>query len=63
MNSIWSPLSVIALYLYAVFDLVPRLMKKRPPMQLDTLIKLYDITQMILNAYIFERVSITYVYC
>jgi hypothetical protein len=33
-------------------------MKNRPPMQLDTVIKLYDITQVILNSYILERVSI-----
>jgi hypothetical protein len=62
MNSVWVTVFILAVYLYFVFNLGPRLMKNRPPMQLDTVIKLYDIMQVILNCYIFERVSIIYMY-
>ena len=57
MNSVWTPLTLIALYLYFIFNLGPRLMKNRPPMQLDTVIKAYDIMQVILNCFLTERVS------
>ena len=63
MNSVWAPLTVIALYVYFIFNLGPRLMKNRPPMQLDTVIKIYDIIQVILNFYIAERVSNSDTYC
>jgi hypothetical protein len=59
MNSVWAPLSVVAFYLYFVFNLGPRLMKNRRPMQLDTVIKIYDIIQVISNSYIAERVRNT----
>ena len=62
MNSVWVPLSIVAFYLYFIFNIGPRLMKNRPPLQLDTVIKLYDITQVILNSYILERVSIMYMH-
>jgi hypothetical protein len=62
MNSVWAPLTVIALYIYFIFNLGPRLMKNRPPMQLDTVIKIYDIIQVILNCYIAERVSNNNIY-
>lgn len=55
MNSVWVPVSIVAFYLYFVLRLGPRLMKNRPPMQLDTVIKLYNITQVILCTYITER--------
>jgi GNS1/SUR4 family. len=63
MNSPWYPASLTALYLYFVYNLGPKIMKKRPPMQLDTVIKLYDITQVILNLYVAIKVSNAYVYC
>ena len=63
MNSMWAPLTVVALYLYFIFNLGPRIMKNRPPMQLDTVIKIYDIIQVILNCYIAERVSNSAWYC
>jgi hypothetical protein len=59
MNSVWVPVSIVAFYLYFVLSLGPRLMKNRPPMQLDTVIKIYNITQVILCTYITERVSIS----
>ncbi|XP_023718911.1 elongation of very long chain fatty acids protein 1 [Cryptotermes secundus] len=55
MNSVWAPLSIIAFYLYFVLSVGPRLMKNRPPMKLDTVIKIYNITQVILCIYITER--------
>jgi hypothetical protein len=58
MNSVWAPMTVTAFYLYFIFNLGPRLMKNRPPMQLNTIIKIYDILQVILNCYMAER-SIT----
>ena len=63
LNSVWAPLTVVGLYLSFVFKLGPRLMKNRPPMQLDTVIKIYDILQVILNCYLAERVSNTDIYC
>lgn len=59
MNSVWVPVSIVAFYLYFVLNLGPRLMKNRPPMQLDTVIKVYNITQVILCTYITERVSVS----
>jgi hypothetical protein len=59
MNSVWVPVSIIAVYLYFVLNLGPRLMKNRPPMQLDTVIKTYNITQVIVCTYITEEVSIS----
>lgn len=57
MNSVWMPLSITAIYVYFVLVFGPRIMKTRAPMQLDTVIKLYNITQIILNTYLTERVS------
>jgi len=60
MNSVWVPVTITTLYLYFVLILGPRLMKNRPPMQLDTVIKIYNIIQVILCTYLTERVSVTY---
>lgn len=58
MNSVWMPVSITAFYLYFVLAFGPRVMRNRPPMQLDTVIKLYNIMQIILCTYITERVSV-----
>ena len=63
MNSVWAPMTVTAFYLYFIFNLGPRLMKNRPPMQLNTIIKIYDILQVILNCYMAERVRNTDMDC
>lgn len=58
MNSVWFPASITALYLYFVLSFGPRIMKNRPPMQLDTVIKLYNVIQIILCTFITERVGV-----
>ncbi|XP_069697686.1 very long chain fatty acid elongase 7-like [Periplaneta americana] len=55
MGSVWFPLSILAIYLYFVLSLGPRLMKNRPPLQLNGVIKTYNIVQIICSIYITER--------
>jgi hypothetical protein len=58
MSSVWIPVSIMAFYLYFVLVFGPRMMRNRRPMQLDTVIKLYNITQVIVCVYTAERVSV-----
>ncbi|XP_072758486.1 very long chain fatty acid elongase 7 [Anoplolepis gracilipes] len=55
---IGSPLPGLALlgfYIYFVYNLGPRLMSKRQPFQLNRILQIYNLLQIIINAYIFYR--------
>ena len=57
MQSVWMPLGVVAFYLYFVLSLGPSLMKNRPAMRIEILLKAYNLIQIPLCLYLLERVS------
>jgi len=57
MGSPLYPLGLIALYLYIVKVAGPQYMKNRPAYQLSGIISLYNVTQIVLNATLFVKVS------
>lgn len=57
MNSASFPIVITVLYLYFVLVLGPKLMKNRKPFNIKRVIVIYNIAQVIFNAYLFVRVS------
>ena len=56
MGSLWPLLLLLFSYLYFVFQCGPRYMKNRPAYKLKTFIRLYNIFQVISNAYIVNEI-------
>uniref|UniRef100_A0A1B0G3F8 Elongation of very long chain fatty acids protein n=1 Tax=Glossina morsitans morsitans TaxID=37546 RepID=A0A1B0G3F8_GLOMM len=54
----WYMLPAISTYLAFVFTVGPRLMKNRPAFKVKTFLIIYNITQIILCAYVMERMRI-----
>nr|QTF98736.1 fatty acid elongase 1 [Blattella germanica] len=55
MQSVWQPVTVVSLYLYFSLSLGPRLMKNRPPLNIESIMKIYNLLQIPLNIYVIER--------
>ncbi|XP_051161074.1 elongation of very long chain fatty acids protein 4-like [Leptopilina boulardi] len=60
MDSIWYPIVITLIYCIVIFKLAPDYMKNRPAYKLSTFIKLYNIFQVITNAYIVINMSACY---
>lgn len=52
MSTPFKPMSIIAAYLYFVLVWGPKFMENRKPMKLDTLIKYYNLLQVVVCSYI-----------
>jgi hypothetical protein len=59
MGSIWHAVAIVSLYLYFVKHLGPNLMKNRPALKLDGIMKAYNILQIIMNTYMLVYVRLT----
>uniref|UniRef100_A0A1A9ZYE1 Elongation of very long chain fatty acids protein n=1 Tax=Glossina pallidipes TaxID=7398 RepID=A0A1A9ZYE1_GLOPL len=55
MFSWWYTLSILSLYLAFVLKIGPSLMKNRPAFQMKALLMINNVTQIILCAYVMER--------
>ncbi|XP_069697688.1 very long chain fatty acid elongase 7-like isoform X2 [Periplaneta americana] len=55
MGSPWKVITIVILYLYFVEHLGPRLMKKRPPFNVEPIIKVYNLAQIFICAHIIYR--------
>uniref|UniRef100_A0A1A9V2D8 Elongation of very long chain fatty acids protein n=1 Tax=Glossina austeni TaxID=7395 RepID=A0A1A9V2D8_GLOAU len=55
MFSWWYMIPALSFYVAFVLKIGPRLMKSRPAFQVKTLLIIYNITQIILCAYVMER--------
>lgn len=53
----WPGLSLIGFYLYFIYNLGPRFMEKRQPFTLYRILQIYNVTQILLNGYLFYKVS------
>lgn len=53
----WPCIALLGFYVYFIYDLGPRFMARRQPFQLNRILQIYDFSQIIINAYIFYRVS------
>uniref|UniRef100_A0A1B0G1W0 Elongation of very long chain fatty acids protein n=1 Tax=Glossina morsitans morsitans TaxID=37546 RepID=A0A1B0G1W0_GLOMM len=58
MFSWWYTIPALSFYVAFVFKIGPRLMKNRPAFKVKTLLIIYNITQIILCAYVMERMRI-----
>ena len=56
MNSPWPVFLILFSYVYFVFRCGPRFMKDRPAYQLKTFIKIYNIFQILANAYLVKEI-------
>ncbi|XP_012221659.1 very long chain fatty acid elongase 7-like [Linepithema humile] len=56
LNSPWPSLTLLGLYTYFIYDFGPRFMAKRQPFKLDRIIQLYNIFQVLINAYICYKI-------
>jgi len=57
IGSPWLVLILIGFYLYFIYNLGPRLMAKRQPFKLYRILQIYNVSQILLNAYLFYEVS------
>lgn len=53
----WPFIALLGFYVYFIYDLGPRFMARRQPFQLNRILQIYDFSQIIINAYIFYKVS------
>ncbi|KYQ57240.1 Elongation of very long chain fatty acids protein 7, partial [Trachymyrmex zeteki] len=53
----WPGLSLIGFYLYFIYNLGPRFMEKRQPFTLYRILQIYNVTQILLNGYLFYKAS------
>ncbi|XP_012221665.2 very long chain fatty acid elongase 7-like isoform X1 [Linepithema humile] len=53
LSSPWPGLTLLGFYLYFVLNFGPKFMAKRQPFKLDRIMQLYNIFQVLINAYIF----------
>ncbi|XP_051161071.1 elongation of very long chain fatty acids protein F-like [Leptopilina boulardi] len=60
ISSIWFPIITLIIYLYISFKVVVNYMKNRPAYKLNTFIKIYNIFQVITNAYIVYELASCY---
>ncbi|XP_018394932.1 PREDICTED: elongation of very long chain fatty acids protein AAEL008004-like [Cyphomyrmex costatus] len=51
----WPGLTLIGFYVYFIYNLGPRLMEKRQPFTLYRILQIYNVTQILLNAYLFYK--------
>lgn len=51
------PIVLVVFYCFFVFKWGPYLMRNRPPFNIDNILKLFNLSQVILNAYIVFHVS------
>ncbi|XP_031826919.1 very long chain fatty acid elongase 7 [Nomia melanderi] len=58
MSSPWTTLAIVGFYLYFVRDLGPTIMMKREPFKLEKVMQLYNVTQIIICAYIFYKAMV-----
>ncbi|CAH1375201.1 unnamed protein product [Tenebrio molitor] len=52
MSSPFHPILIGAGYLYLIYRLLPEFMKNRAPYKLDTVLKVFNLSQVIINAFI-----------
>jgi hypothetical protein len=57
MSSPFQPILIGAGYLYLIYKLLPEFMKNRAPYKLDTVLKVFNLSQVIVNAFICFHVS------
>lgn len=57
MSSPLKPIAVMVAYFYFVKNIGPRFMANRRPFELKFAIRLYNIVQILLNAFLFKEVS------
>lgn len=57
IGSPWGVLTLLGFYLYFVQVLGPRLMERRKPYELDRIIQIYNVIQILLNAYLLRVVN------
>lgn len=63
IESIWVPLTIVAVYVYFVFFLGPALMKKRKPYNLRKVMLVYNILQILLNAFVaYEALRLAWIW-
>ncbi|GJQ85718.1 hypothetical protein Trydic_g13407 [Trypoxylus dichotomus] len=58
MGSLWNVLAIITVYLYFVMSLGPKLMEKREPFDLNSILIVYNIIQVNYCTYLFIKGSI-----
>lgn len=59
IGSPWPGLALLGFYLHFIYRLGPSLMANRPPMKLDSIIRIYNVVQIVLSSYLFYKVSLT----
>lgn len=57
IGSPWSVLTLLGFYLYFVQVLGPRLMERREPYKIERIIQMYNVLQILLNAYLLRVVN------
>nr|XP_012221664.1 PREDICTED: elongation of very long chain fatty acids protein 7-like [Linepithema humile] len=55
LSSPWPTVTLLGFYIYFVLDRGPRFMARRQPFKLDRILQLYDLLQILLNAYLFYK--------
>lgn len=58
IGSPWGPLAIVVVYLYFIQVLGPRLMEGRKPFRLERIVQIYDVMQVLINAYLFSMAVI-----
>lgn len=53
----WPCIALLGFYIYFIYYIGPRFMARRQPFQLNRILQIYNVSQIILNAYIFYKVS------
>ncbi|KAK9874074.1 hypothetical protein WA026_002430 [Henosepilachna vigintioctopunctata] len=59
-DSVWKPLSIVALYVLFVRRIGPWFMKDRQPYNVRNFVIVFDITQIVVNFYLTYKISTNY---
>ncbi|KAM0733699.1 Very long chain fatty acid elongase 7 [Formica fusca] len=51
----WPCIALLGFYIYFIYYIGPRFMARRQPFQLNRILQIYNVSQIILNAYIFYK--------
>ncbi|XP_070153803.1 very long chain fatty acid elongase 7 [Polyergus mexicanus] len=51
----WPCIALLGFYIYLIYYIGPRFMTRRQPFQLNRILQIYNLSQIILNAYIFYK--------
>ncbi|KAL6433264.1 hypothetical protein ACFW04_006454 [Cataglyphis niger] len=57
IGSPWPCIALLGFYIYFIYYIGPKFMAKRQPFQLDRILQIYNLSQIIINAIIFYKIT------